>query len=382
LGDSVESVDYGDTFLNAEHVIDSFAGKDIVFEVNGQLKSVASTSRQHLPPPPYAITVERSCAAAASSSAEGSKSSSSSSKRSRMEPASSSSSSSSSSEKVIVRHYARGNQGPYPEDAVRVNQVRFTPTQVEAIRSGVNPGLTMVVGPPGTGKTDVAVQIIVNLYKNHPTQKILVVTHSNAALNDLFEKIMERDVAPRHLLRLGSGELELRDALSVAGAGGGGKGQGEAFSKQGRVNWSLSRRLQLLAQVQRLSASLGVAGDVGNTCETAEYFQLEYVQSRIEKFNIDVAADSKEEKSIESLFPFSAYFADAPSPLFAGSDRDAHLESARGCFVHINKIFAELKDYRAFELLRSQNLRSDYLLTTQVNFLIVGNGLLLPLCCV
>lgn len=48
----------------------------------------------------------------------------------------------------------------------------------------------MVVGPPGTGKTDVAVQIISNLYHNHPTQKILLVTHSNAALNDLFEKIM------------------------------------------------------------------------------------------------------------------------------------------------------------------------------------------------
>ncbi len=28
----------------------------------------------------------------------------------------------------------------------------------------MNPGLTMVVGPPGTGKTDVAVQIISNLY--------------------------------------------------------------------------------------------------------------------------------------------------------------------------------------------------------------------------
>ena len=29
-----------------------------------------------------------------------------------------------------------------------------------AIKSGMNPGLTMVVGPPGTGKTDVAVQKI------------------------------------------------------------------------------------------------------------------------------------------------------------------------------------------------------------------------------
>ena len=40
----------------------------------------------------------------------------------------------------------------------RENSIRFTPVQVEAIRSGVNPGLTMVVGPPGTGKTDTAVQ--------------------------------------------------------------------------------------------------------------------------------------------------------------------------------------------------------------------------------
>ena len=31
------------------------------------------------------------------------------------------------------------------------NPVRFTPPQVEAIRSGLSPGLSLVVGPPGTG---------------------------------------------------------------------------------------------------------------------------------------------------------------------------------------------------------------------------------------
>jgi len=61
---------------------------------------------------------------------------------------------------------------------------------VEAIRMAMNEGLTMVVGPPGTGKTDVAVQIISNLYHNFPDQRTLLVTHSNHALNDLFEKIM------------------------------------------------------------------------------------------------------------------------------------------------------------------------------------------------
>ena len=58
--------------------------------------------------------------------------------------------------------YSLPNMGPYPECKPRENSVRFTPVQVEAIRSGVNPGLTMVVGPPGTGKTDTAVQAEVN----------------------------------------------------------------------------------------------------------------------------------------------------------------------------------------------------------------------------
>ena len=75
-----------------------------------------------------------------------------------------------------------------------------------AIRAGVNPGLTMVVGPPGTGKTDVAVQIMHELYHNRPQERTLLITHSNHALNDLFQKIMERDIPARYLLRLGMGE--------------------------------------------------------------------------------------------------------------------------------------------------------------------------------
>lgn len=63
--------------------------------------------------------------------------------------------------------------------------------QVGAITSGIQPGLTMVVGPPGTGKTDTAVQILNVLYHNCPSQRTLIITHSNQALNDLFEKIMQ-----------------------------------------------------------------------------------------------------------------------------------------------------------------------------------------------
>ena len=82
-------------------------------------------------------------------------------------------------------------------EAKRQNAIKFTPTQVEAIKAGMQPGLTMVVGPPGTGKTDVAVQIISNIYHNWPEQRTLIVTHSNQALNQLFEKIIALDVDER-----------------------------------------------------------------------------------------------------------------------------------------------------------------------------------------
>ena len=49
---------------------------------------------------------------------------------------------------------------------------------------------------------------------------------------------------------MGRGESELRETLAKGGAGMQGRGQGEEFSKQGRVNWSLARRIQLLAQVR------------------------------------------------------------------------------------------------------------------------------------
>lgn len=88
-------------------------------------------------------------------------------------------------------------------EKIRRNTIAFTPLQVEAIKSGMQPGLTIVVGPPGTGKTDVAVQIISNIYHNWPDQRTLIVTHSNQALNQLFEKIIALDVDERHLLRMG-----------------------------------------------------------------------------------------------------------------------------------------------------------------------------------
>ena len=65
------------------------------------------------------------------------------------------------------------------QDAPRMNPVRFTRMQVEALRAAMNPGLTLVVGPPGTGKTDTAVQMVSNIVHTFPKQRTLIITHSN-----------------------------------------------------------------------------------------------------------------------------------------------------------------------------------------------------------
>ena len=237
------------------------------------------------------------------------------------------------------------------------NQVRFTPVQVEAIRSGLSTGLTMIVGPPGTGKTDVAVQIIASLYHSFPTQRTVVIAHSNAALNDLFEKVAARgDVRERYLLRLGAGEKDLET------------GSDHSFTQSGRVAHSLARRAELLERVQVLSESIGVSsgtergadGSPSYTCETAAYFQQHYVQKAIRVFLRKMEQDDKSD-NIAVSFPFRSYFEKAGE-----TDLDAlTLSRAEALFRKLDSVFDELAEYRPLELLRSQRQRTDYFLMKQ-----------------
>ena len=55
---------------------------------------------------------------------------------------------------------------------------------------------------------------------------------------------------------------------------------------------------------------------------------------------------------MQELFPFKAYFADAPGTLFGGQGYEADIEKARGCWRHLRTMFQELEECRAFELLK------------------------------
>lgn len=382
------TLDFCDTFQDIAHVRESFPEVEVV-------------SPSEDLPPPYTLSIRLSAASMSTGDVVNARNPSSKSKKkskvvastSEMEVDSAaaaseiSAPSSKSVDRVLptvvrveVSPSLRLRHSPYGSSQVR-NTVRYTPRQIEAIRTGMHEGMSLIIGPPGTGKTDVAVQLIANLYHQHPTQKILVVTHSNAALNDIFAKIMgQQDIDPRHLLRLGSGERDLRDNLLE-------KNQQQrqevlqkqlelenTFSKTGRVNWSLTRRLHLLGEVQRLAASMGQIGDFGQSCEIAEYFFLSQIKPRIDlyrkKQSSVTGTDSTGAPAV--AFPFTAFFADLTPETLAGD------EGCATALRHVEHIFSELREYRAYELLRTQTLRADYLLTKQVRFITVTSVLF---CC-
>lgn len=138
------------------------------------------------------------------------------------------------------RAYPRGN-----------TTVEFTAAQVAAITRSLQPGLSLIVGPPGSGKTDTAVQILHTLYHNDPSERTLIITHSNQALNDIFQKLASKDIDVGEMIRLGYGESLLETE--------------EEYDKLGRVNAMLERRMHLLNEVQKLGESLGVMTSTGRT---------------------------------------------------------------------------------------------------------------------
>lgn len=324
LSNRLQSVDFRDTFLDWAHLVESFPGKTIE-------PSEAESSSFG---PPYVLeTVEGESAPATAPPKKR--------RREQADPAEPAST-------MRVSTYKPPNPGPYPVDAIKLNSVRYTPAQVQAIASGTQPGLTVIVGPPGTGKTDVATQIINNLYHNFPNERTLLIAHSNQALNQLFQKITALDIDERHLLRLGHGEEELDTDSN--------------YSKHGRVESFLDNRNYYLSEVMRLAASIRAEGAHGNSCETAGYFNTVYIQPSWAKF-WDQAKSDLSNEDIITAFPFHEYFSNAPQPLFDSSaPKDALLDIASGCQRHIDRIFSELEDIRPFEILRQPRDKANYLL--------------------
>jgi intron-binding protein aquarius len=374
LPHKLRTLHFVDTFMDLEHVRESFPGYDI--DIVAAPTDVATTTSTAPLLPPYRLTFPEGEANRPNPHVVGAALGGVATTRRKGEKegegeGAGEGGSAGVRPRLVVESVPPPPTGPYGRDATRRNTVRFTPMQVEAIRSGVQPGLTMVVGPPGTGKTDTATQIINCLYHSCPEERILLVAHSNQALNDLFQKIIERDIPARYLLRLGMGEEELGSDLD--------------FSRVGRTNAMLQRRLQLLAEVEKLAVLMKAPTDLAYSCETAAHFWLLHVLAPMEKFRYAASLQQRKAKDaaaaaaatdanavyddagawVRSSFPFVEYFADVPAPLFPGTSWEDDMRVAEQCFYHLQSIFVELEEARPFELLKTQGERVSYLTTKQ-----------------
>lgn len=337
LPNRLHSIDFRDTFLDWQHLIEAWPGKTIEPHENAQSSFG----------PPYVVNFP--------APAEPEPATLRTSKKRRRDhsevaqPAQEGAS-------LHVSTYKPPNMGPYPADAPKLNGIRFTPAQVEAITSGTQPGLTVVVGPPGTGKTDVATQIISNIYHNFPDQRTLLIAHSNQALNQLFQKIVALDIDERHLLRLGHGEEELETEAS--------------YSKHGRVESFLERGAYYLSEVDRLAKNFNAPGAHNSSCETADYFNQVYVKPAWTQYWDQVTSSDYSVDQIIAEFPLKEYFNNAPQPLFPpGAEREQIVDIAQGCYRHVEKIFTELEDIRPFEILRSPRDKANYLLVKEARII-------------
>jgi intron-binding protein aquarius len=175
--------------------------------------------------------------------------------------------------------------------------VNYTKDQISAITRGLLPGVQLIIGPPGTGKTDVCVEMARQLLLNFPQEKIIIITHSNAALNDLFEKVYKTGVINQEeIVRLGAGERHLNlDA---------------DFSKNGRINHLLEKRIAYLAEVKLITQDIGLNIETEFTCETAEIFFVSQIESRWKEFttNLHKGLYKDDLANIEGHFPFSKHY--------------------------------------------------------------------------
>lgn len=300
------TIDFGNTFVSKEHLLNCFPGHCLEF---------ASTARS----PPFSLTF---CSEDSLKLATGHHSES-------------------ENPKILVK--SSNIEKSEANRSQHQSCVRFTRVQVQAIVSASQLGLTMVVGPPGTGKTDTAVQILEVLYKNNPTQRTLIVTHSNQALNDIFRKLSKREIKPDHMLRLGYGEAEL--------------GTEEEYNKVGRVNAILERRGELLLQVSKLADSINSLITSDLTCETSLNFWKLNLIPRWERYLDSLGRDAI------LPFPFTAYF--FPD----GRDQEVGINEAKALYRTLESLFMELEELRPFEVLVSQKNRINYMLVKQARII-------------
>ena len=87
---------------------------------------------------------------------------------------------------------------------------KFNKEQRDAIKAIVNrkfrPVPYILFGPPGTGKTSTLIEAVVQVYKTKRSSKILVCVNSNVCVDNIHNKILERNLDNLQMTRINAGD--------------------------------------------------------------------------------------------------------------------------------------------------------------------------------
>ena len=141
------------------------------------------------------------------------------------------------------------------------NDAEETPVEDITTRNG----LLQIHAPPMVGKGPFLAKIVCTLLRE-PGEKILIVSKTNETLNQLLDRI---DL-PGEILKIGGS-------------------QDDTYSRTGRINFLLSRRLELLGRVKTLAVAIGltesVADDFSYNCDNARQFLETKLKPAKEQFD-------------------------------------------------------------------------------------------------
>lgn len=219
------------------------------------------------------------------------------------------------------------------------SNLSFQHKQIEAIIAGTFPGITLITGPPATGKTSVAVQIIKSIYHNFKKERTLVITHSNQTLDRIFENLSQYPNLKSHqVLRLGSGEEKLL-----------GKDRSQ-FTAMGRVESINNFRHSLFEKVQQLVVCLGLEGkgDFTDSCDSCLAFYQNHVLPALENCTSD-------------NFPLMNFFYEYREKI---SDESSFLkESELGeASLIIRQLFEDIRELQPYEIISNARQKANLLL--------------------
>jgi hypothetical protein len=238
--------------------------------------------------------------------------------------------------------------------------------QERAIASGIQEGLTIISGGPGTGKTHVLCEIVKNLIEK---ERILVIGKSNEVLNTLLVRL--RNHVPKEYVVKPAGSSE------------------DEFSRQHVINHVLQRRLELLAQVRLLAVNLGLsqtADDFAYSCDNARQMWMNVVLPAWNRYQTMVKAIQEGREKPEEVVAYKLKELCHRLRFDKSLDAKGLLETMSveeilypfraedGTKINIEfiaKIFEKLNEVKPFEILRSVKERSEFLLSTQAKLVAI-----------